>query len=143
MTTRLSACLLAGTVMLALHAAPAAAAEPYRYEAGVTARVNDVRTHDVRWGPCVDRIAERRARHLSRTGTLEHSDLGPILDRCRGVLVGEVLARGALPPRAVVRAWLGSPPHRTVVTRERYRRVGVGAVRRDGTWTVVAIFIRH
>jgi uncharacterized protein YkwD len=46
-------------------------------------------------------------------------------------LVGENLAWGSLllgTPRALVNAWMHSPPHRANVLESRYRDVGIGAV---------------
>jgi uncharacterized protein YkwD len=51
--------------------------------------------------------------------------------RGRGAFVGETLAWGSGPraaPRAIVAAWLASPPHRAVLLSRRYREIGIAAV---------------
>lgn len=116
---------------------------PGMYESRVGDSVNDVRLNKVTYGPCVDKVAERRARLLAEGGTLAHYNLRPVARRCNGVMVGEVLARGAVAPATVRDLWMRSPAHEVVITRESYRRIGVGSVYRDGVWTTVAIFIRH
>lgn len=45
--------------------------------------------------------------------------------------MGETLAWGSGPrgaPRAIVAAWLRSPPHRAVLLSRRYREIGLAAV---------------
>ena len=49
----------------------------------------------------------------------------------RGAFVGETLAWGrgsSGTPRAIVAAWLRSPPHRAVLLSRRYREIGLAAV---------------
>jgi len=66
---------------------------------------------------------ERPCERVARTGWM----------RGRGRWwVGEDLAWGTARksrPRAIVAAWLASPPHRRVMLRRRYRVVGVGVAR--------------
>ena len=133
--------LLAALAALLVTAVPAVGVESY--ERPVEEGVNSVRAHDVRWGPCVDRFAERRAQHLAERSRLVHMNLYRVARRCNGVMVGEVLARGVRDPRKVPELWMKSPAHHDVITNESYRRIGVGSVRRDGVVTTVAIFIRH
>lgn len=114
------------------------------FESRTRHQINLHRTPNVKPGPCVDRFAERWARHVADTGVLVHRDQLIILRRCNGVLVGEVIARGYSTPWATVHGWLGSPAHRAIITDTRYRQVGIGAVRdNQGRWVVVANFIRH
>ena len=83
-------------------------------------------------------VGERPCQRVARTGWLRGR---------RHWWVGENLAWGTAlkgRPSAIVAAWLGSPPHRRVMLRRRYRVVGIGVVR--GTpggargWTYTADF---
>lgn len=134
---------LAALAAMLVTLSPAALAAQQPYERGVVREVNSIRDNNARFGPCVDRFAERRARALADADTLVHLGVLQVARRCNGVMVGEVLARGAIRPATVVDLWMLSPAHRRVITRESYRRIGVGSVKRHGQWTTVAIFIRH
>src|SRR5439155_15940326 len=69
------------------------------------------------------------------------------LPRQRYWMAGEVLAWGIFwrsTPRATVRAWWDSPPHREALLNERFREIGAGAtignpVRRDEPGVTVAV----
>ena len=83
-------------------------------------------------------MATRYARSMVRHGFFSHTSPGgaTLLDRVRAVgyggrrvAAGEALAwaQGRLAtPRAIVRAWMASPPHRAVLLGRGYRDVGVG-----------------
>jgi uncharacterized protein YkwD len=89
--------------------------------------------------PCIDRFAERWARHLAATGDFEHRDQRRILRRCDLTWAGENLIRGSvLTPAATVRAWLRSPGHRAVLMKPRANRAGIG-VRVDGRGRIVGV----
>jgi len=134
---------LAALAAMLVTLTPGALAVEEPYERGVVREVNAIRDNNVRFGPCVDRIAERRARTLADADALTHLGVLRVARRCNGVMAGEVLARGDIGPATVTDLWMLSPTHRAVITRESYRRIGVGSVYRDGVWTTVAIFIRH
>lgn len=86
------------------------------------------------------RAAERYAHSMVRLGFFSHTSPAgsTLLDRLRvtgyggrGYAVGEVLAwaEGRLAaPRAVVRSWIASPPHRAVLLARNYRDIGIGVV---------------
>lgn len=65
-----------------------------------------------------DRIAAAGYRHAARTG--------------------EVIARGSMSAREVLRRWLASPPHRALLLDCRLRLAGLGVRDRDGDlwWTI-------
>lgn len=164
-------CLLAGLVVGGLVVAPDASAGPARsvlrsvetgsttverstdgrdlgYERRVVVRTNRARVrHDtspLRQRHCVDRFANRWARHLARTRTLVHQDLTPILTRCELSRVGENIAYGYQSPHAVVSAWLHSAGHRANILDGRYRVIGVGAATdAAGTYWVSQVFGRR
>ena len=139
---------------LALSARPASAApapatglgslQPDVFENRILAVVNKRRKaadlEPVRsFDPCIDRFAERWARHLAATGDFEHRDQRRILRRCDLTWVGENLIRGsALTPAATVRAWLRSPGHRAVLMKPRANRAGIG-VRVDDQGRIVGV----
>lgn len=126
---------------------PATAADalvPLRYEHRVAVRTDDVNGADLRSGACADRMATEWARHLAASGRFYHRDQWEVIRSCDAYMAGEVLARGRYTPREVVRAWLGSPSHRAVITNSAFRRIGVGAVQlSDGRWVVVVNLLRH
>lgn len=101
--------------------------------------MNDIRrNHDLRplkVRPCLDRFALRWARHLARTGKFEHQSLTPLLNQCSLSRVGEILAKGNVRPRYMIKMWLDSPGHRALLLDPRFRKAGVSARRgADGAW---------
>jgi uncharacterized protein YkwD len=84
----------------------------------------------------LNRMASRFARTMVARGFFSHvgpggATLGARLRAAgyRGRAAGEVLAWGQgrhATPRAAVRSWLHSPPHRRVLLGRSYRDVGVG-----------------
>lgn len=118
------------------------------YERRVVVRTNRARArHDL--SPlyqrrCVDRFANRWARHLAHTQTLVHQDLAPILSTCGLGRVGENIAYGYQSPKAVVAAWMHSAGHRANILEHRYQLIGVGAATDDdGTYWVSQVFGRR
>ena len=99
--------------------------------------------------------ARRHARDMVSRGYFAHERKGSTLaSRLRdagwdGIAAGEAIAWGCGglgEPRAIVDAWLASPPHREILLG-RYRRVGVGMAAgapyatdcpRAATWVLVA-----
>jgi uncharacterized protein YkwD len=115
----------------ALALAGPAQAAPTALEKRLIAKINDARAaHDLRKlrvGAGVQRGAHDWARHLRRADSFHHASLAPG--------TGEVLAWGTcewLTPRLAVRMWLDSPPHRALLLRPGFRRVGTGWAR--GPW---------
>jgi uncharacterized protein YkwD len=94
---------------------------------------------------CLTRMAKRWARHMARSGTLEHQGLGRISGHCGVGWVGENIAVGYRSGRGVVnRGWMHSSGHRQNILRPQYRLMGIGAYRdRDGRWWVSQVFGRH
>lgn len=115
-----------------------------QFESRILIRVNRVREKHglakVRvFESCVDGHAERWATKLKRSGRMVHRDLGVVLDRCNLSWVGENLVSGtAMRPYQAVRAWLNSPPHRSVLLKRRARWAGVG-VRVTGSGRAYAV----
>lgn len=84
------------------------------------------------------RMAGRHARAMVRLGFFSHTAPGgrTLSDRLRAaryggrpVVVGEALAWGQgarAAPRAIVRVWMHSPPHRAVLLGRNYRHIGIG-----------------
>jgi uncharacterized protein YkwD len=79
--------------------------------------------------------ARGHARDMVKRGYFAHEREGSTLrSRLRdagwdGHAAGETLAWGCAGlgvPRAIVDGWLGSPAHRDILLRRRYKRVGVG-----------------
>ncbi len=91
---------------------------------------------------CVDGYSERWSQKLRSSGEMVHRDLGAVLDGCDLNWVGENLVSGtALRPRAAVRAWMDSPPHRQVLMKRRAVWAGVGVrVGSDGRTYAVLNF---
>jgi uncharacterized protein YkwD len=125
--------------------APAQAMTNDEFERRVQYHIGQVRDNhnlpDVTKGRCVDRRSERYAEKLSDNGVLVHSNLMVTLDRCGGVGAGEVLAVGFSRPGKVVRAWMNSPAHRTVLMNGRYDKIGVGVKNSPRGKVVVVQFI--
>jgi uncharacterized protein YkwD len=82
----------------------------------------------------VDQAAHRTLDHTSSNGT-------PFYARIRRAAnartVGETLIayRGSMTGRAIVRAWMHSPPHRAELLSRHFHRVGIGRAR-SGNFTV-------
>lgn len=114
------------------------------FERRVLARINRVRArHGLRkvrrLDSCVDRMSDRWARRIKRTGRFEHRDQKRVLARCDLGWAGENLVRGiGLTPAVAVKAWLGSPSHRAVLLKKRARWAGVG-VRVDSAGRVIGV----
>ena len=110
--------------------------------------INKARDHQskrsVSTGECVDGFADRWARRLANRDQFFHQDLGPIMYQCGLSTAGEILAMGGVTPRQMVRMWLRSPGHRSILLDRSYRVVGVGAKLGDnGAWYGCIDFGRH
>ena len=84
----------------------------------------------------IQRAAGRHARDMARRNYFAHQraggpDLTTRLERAgwHGTAWGETLAYGCGPigtPRATLRNWMNSPPHRDVLLSGKYHRAGLG-----------------
>ena len=83
----------------------------------------------LRAAPCPDSFAEPWTRHLARTQTLTHQDLGPMLGCPHTSYAGENIASGYSTPRALVSAWMHSPGHRANLLSRHFHRIGVSGWR--------------
>ena len=118
---------------------------PGEYANRIVARVNDARARaglrKLRvYQTCLDSHSERWAKHLARSGRLEHRNQYHVLSACNLHWTGETLARGAggLRPRAMVLAWMHSPAHRAVLMKPRANLAGV-AIRHDAQGRIVGV----
>ncbi len=83
-----------------------------RLAAGVPVLVEEIALVEEAW---------RRAAQLVSYGQLTHA----------GAETAEVLAWGQLSEQAVIREWLGSPPHRAVLLAPDYRAAGLVDLQTD------------
>ncbi|HEV2902569.1 MAG TPA: CAP domain-containing protein [Gaiellaceae bacterium] len=79
----------------------------------------------------LQRAARSHSNAMLRTGTFDHGNWYWRLRRhgARGRTLGETIAWGVGSDGtagAIVRMWLGSPPHRSTLLRRGFRYVGVG-----------------
>ena len=121
-----------------------------QFEARILVKVNQVRVRRdlprVRvFQSCVDGYAESWVKRLSRTGTMQHRDLTKVINGCNLNWVGENLVSGTgLRPATAVRAWMNSPPHRSILLKKRARWAGIGVrVGSDGRTYAVLNFGDH
>jgi uncharacterized protein YkwD len=99
----------------------------------------------------IQRAAGRHARDMDRHNYFAHQraggpDLSTRLHRAgyHGSAYGETIAYGCGPlgsPKATLRAWMNSPPHRAIILSSTYRHGGVGVVSstpcgRGGMWVL-------
>ena len=86
----------------------------------------------------IQRAATRHARDMQRHNYFGHQrpggpDLSSRLERAgwHGRAAGETIAYGCGPlasPKATLRAWMNSPPHRAIILSGTYHHGGVGVV---------------
>jgi uncharacterized protein YkwD len=96
----------------------------------------------VRAGRCADRYAEGWTRHMARTGRFEHRDQRVVMRGCDATAAGEVIARGHVTPRRMVRMWMGSDGHRAILLSRRFRRIGIGARHTSNGWLATQNYLR-
>lgn len=103
--------------------------------AAVLRRLNSERAHagkrPLQASRALRLSAQAKARHLAKTGQLEHGRWWKLLYRFAGRRfghVGENIAAGQDTPAEVVRAWMDSPAHRENILG-RYTHVGIGRAR--------------
>lgn len=142
--------MVVGLIMALTNVSPVSAStlSDSQYEARVQYQLNRVKVnhnlHTVRYGSCIDGVAERWASHLESQRSFYHQNLYPILYKCNAVRVGEILLRGDVSPRTAVRLWMNSPEHRRIIMDGRYRRIGVGVqTTPEGARYVAVDFLRH
>jgi uncharacterized protein YkwD len=124
-------------LLVLLVAAPAGAAPMRSGERSVLAEMNRVRAEHglapLRFDSTLQRAARAHTRSMVARNLFSHGDFAERMRRfgVRGPAMAENLAWGsgaAASPRALVRMWLSSPPHRRNLLRAGFRRVGVGAM---------------
>jgi uncharacterized protein YkwD len=97
----------------------------------------------LRFESCTDSAAERWALQLAASGTLVHQSAGAIMDTCQAYYAGETLGQGTFGPRGLVKSWMRSPLHRSVLLSKHARRIGVGtALTGSGQWVTAADFTK-
>jgi uncharacterized protein YkwD len=121
--------------------AQAAAASPGKLRSAMHCLVNRKReAHGLaalRVDRKIQKAAGRHARDMAAHDYFAHQrpgggpDLGERLERAgwRGVRWGETIAYGCgslSSPKATLKAWMNSPPHREVILSSRYKRGGIG-----------------
>ena len=121
--------------------------DPGTYERRVQRLVNVRRANRglprLRIASCADQTATTWSRHLAETGGFYHQSMTTVLDTCNARYAGETLGRGSMGPRKLVRMWMESPAHKTVLLSNKSRRIGVGATADAyGRWVVAANFVR-
>lgn len=112
-----------------------AGADPAAYAARLVALTNAERTRQgipaLASSGCATSQAAARAAALAGDKPLEHAPMAPVMAACAVAEAGENLARAAATPDDVLKAWLGSPGHRSNLLDPTYDAMGV-ACRLDG-----------
>jgi uncharacterized protein YkwD len=97
----------------------------------------------LRLAGALGKVAGSHSRFMARVGHLQHesADGTSATTRIRRAMrvrrAGEAIAFGS-DARAVVRAWMASPPHRKLIMSSSYRVIGVGVVRGSyGSYSVL------
>ena len=96
----------------------------------------------VRANRCADRYAEGWTRHMARTGRFEHRNQRVVMRGCDATAAGEVIARGHVTPRRMVRMWMGSDGHRAILLSRRFRLIGIGARHTSNGWLATQNYLR-
>ncbi len=130
--TLLAAVAVLGALVITASSAAALSSD----ERSLLREMNRVRTayglQRLRVDRALQRAARAHSREMLRRERFTHGTVGQRFLRfgIRSPVLGENLAWGvgenAL-PRVVVRAWLGSPPHRRNLLDRSFRRVGVAS----------------
>lgn len=116
--------------------APARGARLTGRESALLAEINRVRSAHhlapLRIDLSLQRAARSHSGEMLRTDSFAHGNFGGRLShfRVRTSFAGENIAwaTGDLAtPTSLVAGWLGSPPHRAILLRPGFRRIGVGA----------------
>lgn len=86
--------------------------------------------------------AQARAKHLAKTGVLEHGTWWKVIYKIAGKVrfkeLGENIAEGQNTPEQVVEEWMDSPGHKKNILEKKYKVMGVGFARKgdDEYWVV-------
>lgn len=86
--------------------------------------------------PLLARSAKAKAKHLAKTGELEHGLWWKLIDKVsskRYGTIGENIAEGQNTAEQVVEDWLNSPAHRENMLAGKYTHLGIGFARRGST----------
>lgn len=98
----------------------------------------------VRRDACANEYAQRWAEKLASSELFYHSKMMDLINHCNSVYAGEILGRGSISPKTVVRLWMHSDIHRRVMLSKNPRRCGVGVARQaDGQLVIAVVFIRR
>ena len=128
-------CVFSTFFLVSLLAAPAAVAAPTDEERALLTEMNRVRAAhglpSLRVDSRLERAARSHCRDMLRRGYFAHGEFARRMSSfgARGPAVGENLGWGvgaSGTARAIVVAWLASPPHRANLLRLGFRRIGVG-----------------
>lgn len=96
---------------------------------------------------CAQKWAAGWSKHMTRTSTFAHSDMGKLLRKCDANYAAENIAMiwdGARPVD-IVRMWMHSPGHRANILSKKSKLTGV-SIRWDakqGAWVAVQNFVRR
>jgi uncharacterized protein YkwD len=145
----LCAALLGALLSTVATPAPAQAGPAYEYARQAVKATNAAREANgrkpLRVSDCLRDFARKQAVAMARESRMYHQDLGPVMEKCHLVLVGENVAYGYPTGRSVVnQGWLKSEGHRANILNRGFRLVAVAA-RRDshGTWYAAQVFGRR
>lgn len=136
---------LVGTLAATDPASAATAQAETRFQQSARTTTNAVRAHHdlprAGYGSCLQRKAKAQARRMAAARALSHQDLGQVLRDCHLRSAAENVAYGYPTGTATVkRGWMRSAGHRANILNPGYRLMGIGAVRRGGTWYVAQVF---
>jgi uncharacterized protein YkwD len=126
------------------HAGPAAEYAEAAVKATNAAReANDRKP--LRADDCLRDFARKQAQAMAAEEEMYHQDLGPIMETCHLVSVGENVAYGYPTGRSVVnQGWMKSDGHRANILNRGFKLVAVAARRDDdGTWYAAQVFGRR
>ena len=116
------------------------------YEARILVLVNQERAKvglaGLRANSCADGYAERWAPVIQSNGVLSHQELGPILNACHAMTVGENVAYGNMTADEMMTMWMNSPGHKANILNPAFTGIGVAAVTdSSGRWYGVQDFV--
>lgn len=86
----------------------------------------------LRWNDRLAAAAQQHSQNMATQDFFAHQGLDGASAQARGSAsgylggIGENIAAGQPTPKAVVQAWINSPPHRVNLLDSRYREIGVG-----------------
>ena len=140
--SRRLSCALAALVLAVLVGLPTPAGATTTAEKAAHAIINETRAAEgrrvLRLSERLSRIAHRHSKEMAVRGTLFHSCLSCSIGGGWRKLGENVGVGGDYP--SVHSELLASPPHRANLLDRKYRRVGVGIVKRRGQLWVTQIF---